>query len=202
MQLKSTDSIWCVERRWSTFLSEVCDFSTNTGKQKMEIFNNSSAAHKISSSLVQKWAFLVAQLVKNLPAVQETRVRSLGQEDPLEKEMATHSSTLAWRIPWTEESGLCNSPWGHKESDMTVRLCSEMTSWTFFVFGQFGFELSFVHWPEMCTKCPSPCQMLRWAGILPGILCSDHTSWTEQCAQGQVQFLVPPAAWAPLKAHL
>ena len=85
----------------------------------MEIFNNSSAAHKISSSLVQKWAFLVAQLVKNLPAVQETRVRSLGQEDPLEKEMATHSSSLAWRIPWTEESG-CNSPWGHKESDMTV----------------------------------------------------------------------------------
>ena len=47
---------------------------------------------------------LVAQLVKNLPAVQETCVRSLGWEDPLEKEMATHSSTVAWRIPWTEES--------------------------------------------------------------------------------------------------
>ena len=45
----------------------------------------------------------VAQLVKNLPAVQETRVQSLGQEDPLEKEMANHSSILAWRIPWTEE---------------------------------------------------------------------------------------------------
>ena len=52
-------------------------------------------------------ASLVAQLVKNLPAVQETRVLSLGWEDPLEKEMATHSSTLAWKIPWTEEpSGL------------------------------------------------------------------------------------------------
>ena len=50
---------------------------------------------------------LVAQTVKRLPAMQETRVWSLGREDPLEKEMATHSSTLAWRIPWTEEpSGL------------------------------------------------------------------------------------------------
>ena len=52
-----------------------------------------------------KWASLVAQLVKNLPAVQETQVRSLGREDPLEKEMATHSSILAWKIPWTEETG-------------------------------------------------------------------------------------------------
>ena len=43
--------------------------------------------------------------VKNLPAVQETQVQSLGQEDPLEKGMATHSSILAWRIPWTEEPG-------------------------------------------------------------------------------------------------
>ena len=47
--------------------------------------------------------FLVAQTVKNLPAVLETQVGSLGQEDPLEKEMATHSSILAWKIPWTEE---------------------------------------------------------------------------------------------------
>ena len=50
-------------------------------------------------------ASLVAQLVRNLPAVQETQVRSLGWEDPLEKEMATHSSILAWKIPWTEEPG-------------------------------------------------------------------------------------------------
>ena len=42
-------------------------------------------------------------MVKRLPAMQETQVRSLGQKDPLEKEMATHSSTLAWKIPWTEE---------------------------------------------------------------------------------------------------
>ena len=48
-------------------------------------------------------ASLVAQMVKHPPAMWETLVRSLGQEDPLEKEMAIHSSTLAWKIPWTEE---------------------------------------------------------------------------------------------------
>ena len=48
---------------------------------------------------------LVAQTVKNFPAMQETRVRSLDQEDPLEKGMAAHSSILAWKIPWTEEPG-------------------------------------------------------------------------------------------------
>ena len=59
---------------------------------------------------------MVAHLVKNLPAVQETWVRSQGQEDPLEKEMATHSSILAWRIPQTEEpSGLQSM--GSQESD-------------------------------------------------------------------------------------
>ena len=50
-------------------------------------------------------ASLVAQSIKNLPAVQETWVRSLGLEDPLEKEMATHSSILAWKISWTEQPG-------------------------------------------------------------------------------------------------
>ena len=47
----------------------------------------------------------MAQKLKHLPGMQETRVQSLGREDPLEKEMATHSSTLAWRIPWREEPG-------------------------------------------------------------------------------------------------
>ena len=56
--------------------------------------------------------YLMAQLVKNLPAMREIWVWSLDREDPLEKGMATHSSILAWRIPWT-------SPWGCKESDMT-----------------------------------------------------------------------------------
>ena len=61
-------------------------------------------------------------MVKNLPVMQETKVRSLGREDPLEKGMATHSSILAWRIPWTEELGGLYSPWGHKESDTTAQL--------------------------------------------------------------------------------
>ena len=60
----------------------------------------------------------MAQLVKNLPAMQDTLVRFLGQEDPLEKEMATHSNILAWRIPWTEEPGGLQSM-GSQEWDMT-----------------------------------------------------------------------------------
>ena len=60
----------------------------------------------------------IAQLVKNLPAVRETQVRSLGWEDPLEKEMATHFSILAWRIPWTEELSRLQSM-ESKELDMT-----------------------------------------------------------------------------------
>ena len=51
------------------------------------------------------WASLVVQMIKNLPAVRETWVPSLGQEDPMEKGIATYSSILAWRIPWTEEPG-------------------------------------------------------------------------------------------------
>ena len=62
---------------------------------------------------------LVAQTIKNQPAMQETWLSSLGGEDALEKEMATHSSVLACRISWTEESGGLHSPWGHKDSDMT-----------------------------------------------------------------------------------
>ena len=58
----------------------------------------------------------------NLPALQEIWVQSLGQEDPLEKGMATHSSVLAWRIPWTERSLASYSPWGHKELDRTEQL--------------------------------------------------------------------------------
>ena len=60
------------------------------------------------------WASLAAQTVKNLPAMQETQVQSLSWEDPLEKGMATHSSILAWRIPWTEETGGLQSMESHK----------------------------------------------------------------------------------------
>ena len=55
------------------------------------------------------WASLVVQMVKRLPTMQETQVRSLGQEEPLEKELATHASTLAWKIPWTKEPGRLQS---------------------------------------------------------------------------------------------
>ena len=60
-------------------------------------------------------------MVKNLPEMLETQLRSLGREDPLEKGMAVHATVLAWRIPWTEEPGRLQS-WGHKESDTTEQL--------------------------------------------------------------------------------
>ena len=64
------------------------------------------------------WASLVAQMVKNPPAMQETWVQSLGWEDPLEDGLATHSSILAWRIP-KGRGAWWATPWGYKESDMT-----------------------------------------------------------------------------------
>ena len=66
-----------------------------------EIVPSESLLPNLGSAL----ASLVAQRLKRLPPMQETRVQSLGCEDPLEKEMATHSSIVAWRIPWTEEAG-------------------------------------------------------------------------------------------------
>ena len=73
--------------------------------------------------LIPLLGFLVVQMVKNLPETQETRVQTLGREDPLEEGTATHSSVLAWRILWTEEPVLCSmgcSPWGRKESDLMI----------------------------------------------------------------------------------
>ena len=68
---------------------------------------------------------------------QETRVQSLGREDPLEKEMATHSSVLAWGIPWTEEPVVPRSPRGREESEMTAHVCthSSFKSQTLFLLG-------------------------------------------------------------------
>ena len=85
-------------------------------------------------------ASLVAQLVKNLPAMQETQVQSLGHEDPLEKGMATCSSILAWEIPWTKEpSGLQSM--GSQKLDTTERL-----SLSFFLFFFFFQNNKKVHW--------------------------------------------------------
>ena len=67
----------------------------------MSLGSGRSAGEGIGYPLQHAWASLVAQLVKNLPAMWETRVRSLGWEDPLENGKSTHSSILAWRIPWT-----------------------------------------------------------------------------------------------------
>ena len=87
---------------------------------------NSKLLHHQSRPFVFEFAShtifsLVAQMVKCLPTMRETQVQSLGWEDPLEKEMATHSSILAWRIPWMEEHGGLQST-GLKESDTTERL--------------------------------------------------------------------------------
>ena len=77
----------------------------------------SCSLNAINHLPVKVGGFPTVRMVKNLPAMQETQVQFLGQEDPVEKEMTTHSSILAWRIPWTEE--LSKLPWGCKESDTT-----------------------------------------------------------------------------------
>ena len=83
----------------------------------MSLFRKNSVRDKVSS---KKWMYasLIAQLVKNLPAVQEAWVLFLDWKDPLEKEVATHSSMLPWRIPWTEAPGRLQSMWS-QELDMT-----------------------------------------------------------------------------------
>ena len=77
----------------------------NNDTQKWNVINNNNIYIEIY------WASLVAQRLKHLPAMQETWVQSLGWEDPLEEEMATHSSILPWRIPWAEEPGGLQSTW-------------------------------------------------------------------------------------------
>ena len=88
--------------------------------------------------------FLVAQMVKNLPAMQETWVRSLGQEDPLEKGMATHSTILAWRIPWTEEPG-------GLQSMRSQRVRHDWTTDTFTLYMFLWCRWSFCHHPSLST---------------------------------------------------
>ena len=86
-----------------------------------------SPGEGIGYPLQYTWASLVAQMVKNLPAMQETWVQFLGWEDPLEEGLATHSSILAWRIPWTEEPGGLQSR-GCQESDTTEQLSAAQHS--------------------------------------------------------------------------
>ena len=100
-------------------------WSNSQTLQRSAFFIVQLANWTLLSTFHQGWASLVAQTVKCLPAVRETRVWFLGQENPLEKEMAAQCSTLSWKIPWTEEPGrLRYSPWvmGRKESDTTEQL--------------------------------------------------------------------------------
>ena len=99
----------------------------------MTMYYQMHVCNHIYISLMRK-SSLVAQMVKHLPAMRETWVQSLGREDPLDKEMATHSSILAWKILWTEEPGRLYSPWGCKESDTTewltlIRLLQKKLRW-------------------------------------------------------------------------
>ena len=79
------------------------DFTCNAGDPGLIPGLGRSPGRRIDYSLQYCWASLVAQVVKNLPAMWETWLQSLGWEDPMEKGMATNSSILAWRIPWTEK---------------------------------------------------------------------------------------------------
>ena len=99
--------LWHISHRRvsETPLRAVCPFlKHHTGK-----LSYPWSITEFRNELVSQWASLVAQTVTNLPAMQETQVQSLGQEESLEKGMATHSSILDWRIPWTEEPGRLQS---------------------------------------------------------------------------------------------
>ena len=75
----------------------------HTHPQQQKVIHENKSFQHFQIPTMNIGASLIVQLVNHLPAMQETRVRFLGREDPLEKEVATHSSILAWRIPWTEE---------------------------------------------------------------------------------------------------
>ena len=94
---------------------------SNTTVQKHQFFGAQPLWFR--SHIHKYWASLVVQRVKRLPAMRETWVRSLGKEYPLEKEMPTHSSTLAWIIPWTEKpGGLQSTEWQRVRHDSTTSL--------------------------------------------------------------------------------
>ena len=110
-------------------ISSFWAFPSSAGKESAYIAGDPGSIPGLGRSpgkgigypLQYSWASLVAQMVKNLPAMLETWVRFLGWEDPLEECMAIHSSILAGKTPWTEEPGWY-SPWDHKESDTSEQL--------------------------------------------------------------------------------
>ena len=123
-----------VTKSW-TGLSDFCfphssvgkESTCNAGDPSLILGSERSTGEGIGYPLQYSWAYLVAQMVKILPAMRETWVQSLSWEDPLEKGRATHFSILAWRIPWTGIPGgrgawWATSPWGHTESAITEQL--------------------------------------------------------------------------------
>ena len=128
-----------------TFGSSAGKESTCNAEDLSSILGSGRSAREgIGFPLQYSWASLLAQLVKNLPAMRETQVQSLGWEDPMEKGKATHSSILSWRSPWT-------IPWGRKELDMTERLSfffPKLIKIILFIY-LFLFVVNFViHWNE------------------------------------------------------
>ena len=121
------------------------------------------------------WASLVAQLVNNLPTRQETWVRFLDWENRLEKEMATHSSMLAWGIPWTEEPGRLQSV-GSQESETTLRLNHHHN-----LLELSGFFPPFLSSPSSFSLSPLPAQtqvfFIQWVLIHY----SHYSSWCSNC---------------------
>ena len=135
----------------------------------------------LSDLLYPKYASLVAQKLKHLPAMQETRVQSLGWEDPLEKEMATHSSVLAWRIPWREEPGRLQSTGSQRVGHdwATSLLLSSMFQF-FNINGHFQENIK-TYWTEQSTIkiyhlvfCISSVQSLNHVWLFA-------TPWTAAC---------------------
>ena len=132
-----------------------------------------------SKCSIYSGASLVAQTVKNLPAMQETWVQSLGQGDPLEKGMATHSSILAWKMPWTEEPGGLRSialqrvghDWEHIQLILFLFDCYEhmivccfflLDKWAY-IQGTWGLHLNLVCWG--CPQAPANSALLLIEGL-------------------------------------
>ena len=118
--------------------------------------------------------FPVSQRVKNLPVMQETQVQSLGQEDPLAKEMATHSNILAWRIPWTEEPSGLYSPWGCEESDSPEQLTHTKSYIR-------ASPRSSAPSPGNEVHCPQPLQLLEEQGSVLGTMGAPRVDVELQC---------------------
>ena len=139
--------------------NSVCKQSTcNAGDPGLIPGSGISTAEGIGYTLQYSWVSLVAQLVKNPPAMWETWVRSLGWDDPLEKRKATHSRNLAWRIPWTSES---MGSWGVGHDWMTFT-----TSLFSLIEGnrRRGKQNEMVAWPHQLNECVLEQTLGEWEG--------------------------------------